>query len=416
MNQPAPPESPPDGEEPIADTIRRGLLLHAEGDLAQAEHVYRTVLDRDPDCPDALHLLGLVAHATGHLEQAESLIGRAVELLPSKAVFLSNLGNVYLSMKQPARAEQAFLRTMEIDPDLAAASHDNIGLVMSAQGRFAEAALSFRRAIDIDPGMAGARVHLCDALLDQGLLGEAEAEARRAAALTPDDPAVVARLARIIHRQGRFAEAAAEAEALLDRFPESAPLLNASGLARLDLGQPVLALERFERAEEGTPRVPETYELRKRAEALQPGDPELLALLMAARERGRITVEVKESSLRVVHTPLNVEFYATRAFILVVVAWGAAFWLLPTATAAGLAGGVGLLYALVGRRLVAGRMRRYALTRMAADPALWQRVWRFGALSVRDPQTGEAVVSPDGNWRLLAEKCRVSLSQDQDAP
>ena len=64
-------------------TLDRALQLalqhHRAGRLAEAEPIYRQVLARQPDHPDALHLLGLIAHQVGRHADAKALIERAIE-------------------------------------------------------------------------------------------------------------------------------------------------------------------------------------------------------------------------------------------------------------------------------------------------------------------------------------------------
>ena len=51
------------------------VRLHQEGKSAEAEEVYRPILQREPDHAGALHLLGVVRHQRGRHEEALGLIG-----------------------------------------------------------------------------------------------------------------------------------------------------------------------------------------------------------------------------------------------------------------------------------------------------------------------------------------------------
>ena len=61
----------------IAKWLSEGLQHHQQGRLAQAEALYRRVLEKEPKHPDTLHLLGMVAYQAGQHERAAGLIGRA---------------------------------------------------------------------------------------------------------------------------------------------------------------------------------------------------------------------------------------------------------------------------------------------------------------------------------------------------
>src|SRR5437868_15195509 len=78
----------------IAELFDLAVRHHRSGNLAQAEPLYRQVLQAEPAHAHALHLLGLLAYQTGAHEAANGLIRKAIALNPSVAVFHSNLGVV----------------------------------------------------------------------------------------------------------------------------------------------------------------------------------------------------------------------------------------------------------------------------------------------------------------------------------
>jgi tetratricopeptide (TPR) repeat protein len=401
------PSASVDRKAEIAELIRQGIAAHHQGDLVEAERMYRSALEIEPRSADALHLLGLIAHATGHLEQAVGLIRQAIAINPSHAPFHSNLGNAYLSMKQPAVAEGCLKQALALDPKLAA-GHNNLGLAYSAMGRFGEAADSFRHAAALQPNLAEPLGNLANALRDQGRMDEAEEEARKAVAAAPLDPDHQARLARIIHLQGREAEAAALVEAAMGDHPEAASLLLAHGIIMMGMGRPVRAIQDFQRAIAVPSPLVETSEYLREAIARQPSEDEHVSRLRTAHASGRLRMRIDPEKLRFPHSPLRVEFYDTRAFMLVLGCWVGSFWLLPATQALIPAATVTLLYLLVGRKYVAGKMSAYALAKMLAEPSLLDPVWRTGALIMTDTATGREEPSPDGNWRLFVEDIVLS--------
>lgn len=389
-------------ESSVADLIRQGMAAHNQGSLGTAETLYRAALAKDPNSADALHLLGLVAHATGHLEQAAELIQAAISVNPNVAAYHSNLGNVHLSRMQPAAAESCLRQALVLDPDFAA-GHNNLGLAYSAQGRISDAADSFRRAATLQPGLAEAFVNLANALKDQGLLDEAEEAARGALAAAPDDPGHKARHARIVEMLGRHEEAAALTEAALADAPDSADLLLTHGIAMLGLGRPVRAIQDFQRAMSQPRQMVETAEYLRDAILRQPSDEEFFSRLHGAHRDGRLDIRIDTEKLRDPHAPLRVEFYDTRAFMLVFASWVAAFAFLPLWPALGAAGTVTAGYILFGRDYVESKMQSYALTKISANQRLWDQVWQVGAITLHDRTNGADITSPKGNWRLFVE-------------
>ena len=67
-------------------TIEEGLSLamqhQAAGRFAEAERIYRQILEVEPNNPAALHLLGLLAHMSGRSDIAIELISSAVTNAP----------------------------------------------------------------------------------------------------------------------------------------------------------------------------------------------------------------------------------------------------------------------------------------------------------------------------------------------
>jgi cytochrome c-type biogenesis protein CcmH/NrfG len=61
----------------MTDDLTTAIQYHQQGRLDQAARIYQSILARQADHPDALHLLGVAAFQQGHPEQAVELIGRA---------------------------------------------------------------------------------------------------------------------------------------------------------------------------------------------------------------------------------------------------------------------------------------------------------------------------------------------------
>ena len=84
-----PPIMPP--HDPPA-LLRQGAALHAAGDLAAAERLYRQTLKLDPREANAHNLLGVLARQRGDAAAALRHTGRALALQPEAPVFLANHG------------------------------------------------------------------------------------------------------------------------------------------------------------------------------------------------------------------------------------------------------------------------------------------------------------------------------------
>ena len=169
----------------VHDALAIAVEHHQAGELERAEEIYRQVLRSDPNCADALHLLGVLAHQTDNDEVAVDCIRQAIALDPSKAAFHSNLGVAYRALEQLDEAAASYRRALGITPDYAEA-HNNLGNVLKDLGQLDEAVDSFRRAVRIRPDYAEAHKNLGGVLLRRGELDEAKACCRRALQIDPD--------------------------------------------------------------------------------------------------------------------------------------------------------------------------------------------------------------------------------------
>src|SRR4051812_6449321 len=73
--------------DPIRNVLDAALGYHRAGLLAEAEALYRRILERDPGHAGAWHLLGVVAQQQGRDARAVEWIGRAIALDPDRPIY-----------------------------------------------------------------------------------------------------------------------------------------------------------------------------------------------------------------------------------------------------------------------------------------------------------------------------------------
>ena len=100
----------------LAQALALAVKQHQQGDLFQAEQLYRQILQVDPQQIDALHLLGLIAHQTGRPAEAVASIRRALQLRPDFADAHYNLGQVLQRLGKPAEAEAHLAEAGRVRP------------------------------------------------------------------------------------------------------------------------------------------------------------------------------------------------------------------------------------------------------------------------------------------------------------
>src|SRR5271154_7562019 len=84
-------------------------LQHLQvGRLQQAGELCEQVLRQDPNCTEALHLLGVIAGQAGFLEPAVQFLKRSIQLQPMVAGYRNDLGVTYRNMNQMDLAAECF--------------------------------------------------------------------------------------------------------------------------------------------------------------------------------------------------------------------------------------------------------------------------------------------------------------------
>lgn len=247
---------------------------HRSGRTVEARTLCGELLARDPNHPDALHLLGILNAQGGQLAAAADLMRRAVRSRPDFPQAWRNLGCVLVNQHKLDEAAAAYANLVQLRPRDAAAQFA-LGVVLRDAGRaeqavaaFSEAAAldgrdaqipfqlgkalrqagrvdeaidAYSKAISLRPDFADAHNNLGNALRDKGLVEDAIAHYVTALRFQPDDGVAHLNLANAYRERERFAEALPEYERALQLDPANAD-------AHSDLAATLASLERFPEA------------------------------------------------------------------------------------------------------------------------------------------------------------------------
>jgi predicted TPR repeat methyltransferase len=186
--------------------LSRAMALHQAGKFAEADALYRKILDAVPEHGDALHMSGVLAYQTGKPQRALALITRARRHFPQM-------------------------------PEL----HNHLGLVLQALGRLDEAEVAFKTALALRPGFAEAHHSYGALLLGRGQAEAAHRHVSHAVRLRPDDANLHNTLGNVLQALGRPAEALGCYERALQLAPQLA-------VAMVNRGNALRALKQFEEA------------------------------------------------------------------------------------------------------------------------------------------------------------------------
>ena len=85
------------------------------GEVLQAEHCLRTLMDAYPDHPDVMHLLGVVLKDSGQLEESVALLCAAVDKCPENGHFHYHYG-LSVCLRTPCKIGSNFQSNRNIFP------------------------------------------------------------------------------------------------------------------------------------------------------------------------------------------------------------------------------------------------------------------------------------------------------------
>lgn len=98
----------------IEQTLAVATEHHRAGRTAEAERLYRDVLDASPGHPDALHLLGVIALQSGRADEAVDRIAQAVAGDDGSPLFHANLGHALHASGRHREAALSFARALTL--------------------------------------------------------------------------------------------------------------------------------------------------------------------------------------------------------------------------------------------------------------------------------------------------------------
>ncbi|MGN6369561.1 MAG: O-linked N-acetylglucosamine transferase family protein [Phycisphaerae bacterium] len=214
------------------------------GRMANAEPLFRQVLQVRPREADALYGLGIICLRTGRRGEAAEVLQQLVAIKPLSVEAHANLGAALLSLDRGAEALSAIetaLRLRPQDPAL----HCNLGFVLKSLGRNEEAAARFREALAIDPNHAESHFNLANALRDMHRPEEAIESFRQAIRCNPNYGEAMQNLGMTLRSRYRYDEAMIEFRRALAITPPFTRSLGGVATLLYDMGQAAEAMPLF---------------------------------------------------------------------------------------------------------------------------------------------------------------------------
>jgi predicted O-linked N-acetylglucosamine transferase (SPINDLY family) len=259
--------------------LRMALGLHQQGQLSQAETLYRDVLKLHPGNSDALHFLGVLESQRGRREDGLSLIDQAIVANPRNLSAHYNRGGILRDLERLEEALECYNRALALKGDHYAALN-NRGAVLHDLKRCTEALASYDRAIAVRPDHADAYANRGNTLVELGRFEEALASFDRALVLAPKHAAAHYGRGNALAKLQRLEDAVASYDRALALTPRDARVLNNRGVTLARIGRHEQAVQSFTRALAFDPRHADALrncgdsliQLKRPAEALESYD------------------------------------------------------------------------------------------------------------------------------------------------
>jgi predicted TPR repeat methyltransferase len=178
------------------------ISLHQKGQLGEAEKIYRSILARQPDNPDALHFLGVLLHQTGQSDKAIASVNQALRFNPSYLDACNNLGNIYKETGDMQKAAETYRKVIDMAPDHAGACN-NLGVVLRNLGAYEESVRALLKAAELSPGNADVFQNLGNSYQEQDEYDKAAVAYQQAIAIKPHHKYAYESLWRMMLKTGQ---------------------------------------------------------------------------------------------------------------------------------------------------------------------------------------------------------------------
>ncbi|MFC1677990.1 tetratricopeptide repeat protein [Planctomycetota bacterium] len=190
----------------IDEILKVAVQKHGAGEIAQAEKLYRQILETVPNHPGALYFLAMIASGRGEYDIAIELVSKAIKEVPNVAKFYNTLGGAFKETGKLQDAVEAYKQGISLDRDNLAA-YNNLSGILQSQGRQDEAIENYKHVVRLNPSVAEVYYNLGVFLKKQGSIDEAIENYKQAIRLKRDFSDAYYNLANILRANGRQEEA-----------------------------------------------------------------------------------------------------------------------------------------------------------------------------------------------------------------
>jgi superkiller protein 3 len=196
-----------------------GATLYDGGKSAEAERVYRELLERHPGHVGSLVGLAQILMDRDDLDGAGAAIERALKTNPESIPALQKKIALLLARDQAAEAVSLAETSQHLDAN-SAALQAALGDAQRSFGDLPKAIAAYRKAVGLNPGWAPGWTRLGEALAENGDDAEAQAALAKALVCNPESYPAYRALARLYFDNGQPEQAVGAWERALRLQPD----------------------------------------------------------------------------------------------------------------------------------------------------------------------------------------------------
>ncbi len=210
-----------------ANRFDEAVRCFQSGRPAEALDICSHIITSKPNHIGALHLLGLSTHQLGRPNAAD-FIARAISEAPRSAELHNDLAVVLAAQGKFTAAVKSFEQALALSPNSVSAIN-NLGSALDRLDKLSEAITHFQRAIQIDSNSSISHLNLANALRKQGAYAQALEHYDRSVSINPNDVVARYHLAGLFVELKQLSEATEQYEKIISLAPNFAGAHNNLG-------------------------------------------------------------------------------------------------------------------------------------------------------------------------------------------
>ncbi len=249
-----------DNEEYILDdnTIDAAMHYFQAGDIYRSEKICKSILQKEPDNSEILHIVGLIAGQNKRYDDSIAYITRAIRINPHVYSYYNNLGLIYKFVKRLDEAMENFKKAIELYPGFAGA-YNNLAITLTEKGQFDEAAENFRKALMFKPDYADVYYNLGILYIKKGQTDEGIESYKKALMYQPGYAEIYNHLGIALWSKRLLDEAIESFRKALSLKPDLAEVYNNLGIALTEKGSLHEAIDNYNQSLALRPDFAEAY-------------------------------------------------------------------------------------------------------------------------------------------------------------